>query len=285
MSKARRVSASPALAYLAPRVFYAQFAEDVVLERAFPGQTGFYIDAGANDPVFHSVTKRFYDRGWRGVNIEPNPRVFDRLHRLRPEDINLNCGVAVREGTLTFFEFPTVDGWSTFVPELAAHYRSEQGLEPLERPVPVRTLASICDEHVGDRTIDFLKVDVEGFEAQLLYGGDWQRWRPRIVLIEATWFEGWEPFLTEVDYLFATTDGINRYYVRREDEPLIAKLGSPPDVEDFCIPHGVYHEIESIVSESVAERLGRLTLRGMKGWAARHPKMKAAAKRLLRRAV
>jgi FkbM family methyltransferase len=270
------------LRHLAPRVFYSQFAEDLVLERVFPQSSGLYIDAGANDPVLHSVTKRFHDRGWRGVNIEPNPLLFDRLARLRPSDINLNCGVAAREGTLTFFEFPTVDGWSTFVPELADHYRRE-GLVPLERQVPVRRLDSICADFVGDRAIDFLKVDVEGFEAQLLYGGDWRRWRPRVVLIEATWFEGWEPFLLDAGYLFATTDGINRYYVRAEDEPLIQKLGTPPDVSDFAIPYAVYRELVEIEAETPLKRAQRLAHWRLKRWIQRHPRLKATAKRILKR--
>ncbi len=281
MPEARAARLNPAVSRLAPRVSYAQFAEDVVLDRVFPDSTGFYIDAGANDPVLHSVTKRFSDRGWCGVNIEPNPVVFARLQRERVRDVNLNCGVAVRPGMLTFYDFPTVNGWSTFVPELADHYR-KLGLEPVESTVAVRTLASICEEHVGNRTIDFLKVDVEGYEAQLLYGGDWRRWRPRVLLIEATWFEGWEPFLLgEAKYLFATTDGINRYYVRSEDEELIEVLGTPPRVEDFFIPYGTYRELESIGGESITRRWRRSAAEGVRVGLRRFPAIKATAKRVL----
>lgn len=284
MPEARAARMAPAVSRLATRVSFAQFAEDIVLGRAFPGATGFYLDAGANDPVLHSVTKRFYDRGWNGVNIEPNPVVFDRLARARPRDRNLNCGVAVRPGFLTFYDFPTVDGWSTFVPELADHYR-KLGLTPVESTVEVRTLASICAEHVGDRPIDFLKVDVEGYEAQLLYGGDWRRWRPRVLLIEATWFEGWEPFLLgEAGYLFATTDGINRYYVRSEDEGLIDALGTPPNVEDFFIPYGTYRELEAIGRESAASRWRRSAAEGLRSRLRRFPRIEATARRMLGRA-
>src|SRR4051812_41620263 len=93
---------------------YAQNAEDVLLRRAFPHDDGFYIDAGANDPTFHSVTKALYDLGWSGVNIEPIPELHRRLGVDRPRDVNLWSGVSDQQGELTFFECPTRDGWSTF---------------------------------------------------------------------------------------------------------------------------------------------------------------------------
>jgi hypothetical protein len=86
-------------------VSYAQDAEDVMLQRAFPpGYRGIYIDAGASDPFQFSVTKHFYDCGWRGINIEPVPSVWERLQNQRPRDVNLNLALSDREGTLTFYE-------------------------------------------------------------------------------------------------------------------------------------------------------------------------------------
>ena len=122
-------------------VSYAQNHEDILLRRAFgAGHAGFYVDAGANDPVFHSVTKLLYENGWRGINIEPTPVLHDRLVADRPRDINLNVGVSDVEGTLTFFEVaPPLHGWSTFLPEIAETYR-QQGVIPTERPIPVTTL-------------------------------------------------------------------------------------------------------------------------------------------------
>lgn len=265
------------------KVSFAQNAEDILLERVLPDPTGLYVDVGANDPVFHSVTKRFYDRGWRGLNVEPNPTLFRRLVEHRPHDVNLNEGVGAAPGVLTFFDFPAVHGWSTFVPELAAHYRA-LGLAAVERPVPVRTLAEICAEHVGDRTIDFLKIDVEGFEAQVLLGGDWSRWRPRIVVLEHTWFEGWEPYLLARSYTFTLYDGVNRYYVRNEEPELMARLGAPVNVHDLYVPYDLIRLIDGLRSETVADKTRRVLVGRLKGWARRHPRFKAAAKRLLRRA-
>lgn len=224
-------------------ISYAQNGEDVLLDRLFPRDVkGFYVDVGANDPVRDSITKHFYDLGWRGINVEPAQQPFQRLVELRPRDINLNIGVSDEPGTLTLYETPPGTGASTFSSHLAARL-SEEGIPASERPVPVLTLAQVFEERVeGD--IDFLSVDVEGFEAQVLVGGDWKRWRPRVVVVEATEprttvpsYERWESTLLDADYLYAAFDGLNRYYVRAEDSELATWLQAPVNVFDEFEPY------------------------------------------------
>ena len=93
-------------------------------------------------------------------------------------------------------------------------------------------------------TIDFLSIDVEGHEREVLAGGDWKTWRPRIVVVEATEptttipsHEKWEGILLEASYLFATFDGLNRYYVRKEDAELVPVLAVPVSCLDDYTPH------------------------------------------------
>jgi hypothetical protein len=101
---------------------YAQNYEDVMLARAFKGiEKGFYIDVGAQDPVQDSVTKAFYEQGWRGINIEPVMHWFDRLCADRPHDINLQLAVSDHPGMLHLFEVMD-SGLSTTDPEVAAHH-------------------------------------------------------------------------------------------------------------------------------------------------------------------
>lgn len=157
-----------------PMVSYAQTWEDVLLCRAFPpGTNGFYVDVGANDPVNDSVTKHFYDRGWHGINVEPQRKCFELLSGARQRDVNLFMGISNREGTLSFFEVPGRDGWSTFSPVLAESFR-QQKLEVVEQKIPVKTLAQVCEKH-AHVPIDFMKIDVEGHEAEVIEGGDWKR--------------------------------------------------------------------------------------------------------------
>lgn len=227
----------------APILSYAQNGEDVLLSRALQGRTsGFYIDVGANDPVAGSVTKIFYDRGFRGINVEPGP-AFARLVRLRPRDTNLNLALSDCEGERTFYEFPDSDGLSTLSKELCA----SQSRRCVERSVNVATLAGVCERY-AEEAIDFLKIDVEGHEREVIAGGDWRRWRPRIVLVESPItpegdgpYVEWEPLLLDAEYLFAAFDGINRYYVRREDECLLACFRQPLNVFDNYV---AYHHFQ-----------------------------------------
>src|SRR5690348_6483959 len=136
-------------------ISFAQNHEDVLLRRLFPDSTdGFYIDVGANHPVYHSVTKHFYDRGWRGINIEPVPTVFEELRAQRDRDLNLCVGVSNREGSLTFYGPRGIDCWSASLPCLIEIFGADPD-QLVEREVAVTTLASICEQHV-DRPIAFL---------------------------------------------------------------------------------------------------------------------------------
>jgi hypothetical protein len=101
-------------------ISYAGNHKDVLLTQAFPELTnGFYVDVRANDPVWDSATKHFYDRGWRGINIEPVQSLRDRLKSHPKNDINLNAGSSNRETRLELTMFPANPGFSTFSPCMA----------------------------------------------------------------------------------------------------------------------------------------------------------------------
>ncbi len=263
------------------RISYAQNFEDILLERAFPDRAGFYIDAGANDPVFQSVTKRFYDRGWSGINIEPQPGLASRLIDARPRDINLNCGVGSVETVLTYYEVQSVPGWSTFVPELGEQQRS-LGHDVIERPIPIRKLAEICAEHVQERTIDFLKIDVEGFEREVILGADWSRWRPRVVIVETYNHQHWEPLLIEANYRFLLFDGINRFYVRAEEyQTLAPAFSTPVTCLDLAVPYEYSRLIEEL-QDHPAQLLIRKQTEGGRRWLRnRHPRVARFLKQML----
>lgn len=234
-------------------ISYSDNREDVVLDRVFPrGIKGFYVDVGAHDPVQNSMTKHFYDLGWTGINIEPVAQVFERLAEARDRDINLNLGLGDEEGELTFYESPSQQGisaLSTFSADSAAQHRA-LGVALEERKVPVTTLARICEQHVTG-TIDFMSIDVEGFEARVIRGGDWKLHRPRVLVVEATLpntpvpsHEEWEPALLDAGYLFAAFDGLNRFYVRKEDSNLLPALSVPANVFDEYMTYDAYKQAE-----------------------------------------
>jgi FkbM family methyltransferase len=228
-------------------VSYGQNHEDVLLRRAFPdGIDGFYIDVGAQCPHWDSVTKHFYDRGWRGINIEPQTEYHERLCVHRENDINLNVALSRCEVTLELHEFPS-NASSTLSPSLVKFWR-DQGLDCVKRSVPVTTLARVCEDLV-DKPIDFVKIDVEGHEREVIEGGDWRRWRPRVILIEAMWPDQWEHLILAADYLFAIFDGINRYYVRAEDRQLLSAFSAPVNFLDDYIPYKYVFRIDELSAE------------------------------------
>lgn len=222
-------------------ISFAQNNEDVLLWRALGGvQHGFYIDVGANDPVEHSVTRAFYDAGWNGINIEPLPAHIAAFDEQRPRDLNLAIAAGSENGELTLYDVPAVRGWASPDQAVAEAHRAE-GYELAERKVPVRTLASVCEEHVRGE-IHFLKIDVEGFEGEVLRGMDFARWRPWVLVIEATMpnsretnHEAWEHLVTGQRYRYAWFDGLNRYYVAEEHQELMRHFGIQPNVFDDYI--------------------------------------------------
>lgn len=219
-------------------ISYAQNFEDVMLMRVFGHSApGLYVDVGAWHPEIDSVTQVFYERGWHGINIEPNRGYHRLLQQRRPRDVNLNVAVGTAAGTVTFHEM-TGSGMSTVQADLADRH---SGAARRSRPVEVEmlTLTQVLDTHAGGREVAFLKIDVEGHEQAVIAGMDWQRHRPVVVLVEAidalnqqpAW-DAWESALLSNGYLFAWFDGINRFYVRQESAELLKHFSSPPNIMD-----------------------------------------------------
>lgn len=220
---------------------YAQNGEDVVLRRLFADQPGgCYVDIGANHPVTDSVTKHFSLRGWRGVNVEPRPDLYAMLCEDRPLDTNLQVAVSDQPGPTTLFAFDwSHHGLSTLSRDTAA----ATGLDASELTVDTLTLAEVFNEHV-EGPADFLKIDVEGFEAEVIASGDWEAQRPRVVVVEATaprttvpTHEAWEPVLLAAGYRCTLFDGLNRFYAQSDDERALERLSVPANVTDDYVPY------------------------------------------------
>ena len=218
-------------------ISYAQNFEDVMLARALADvEQGFYIDVGANDPAVDSVTQAFYERGWTGINIEPVLQYHRLLCRERARDVNLQVAAGAGEGILRFHEVADT-GLSTADPVLAAHYR-QQGRQVEQHDIPLTTLDMICAAHAR-LPIHFLKIDVEGGEAQVLEGFDLRRWQPWILVIEATRplsevpsQAEWEPMVLDAGYAPVYFDGINRFYLAPGKEALRPAFAAPPNYFD-----------------------------------------------------
>jgi FkbM family methyltransferase len=205
---------------------------------------GFYIDVGAGHPVYDNVSFTFYLRGWRGVTVEPNPWLAELSAAVRPRDVRIASLVGENEGQATYYLVEDFHGLSTTVAAHAHAAESEYGKRSRALPMPVTTLRALCAQH-APTTIDFLKIDVEGAERDVLLGGDWQRFRPKVIVLEAlapvslqpAW-QGWESLLLRNGYRFAFFDSLNRYYVAEEHAALADKLAAAPLAFEQIIPFG-----------------------------------------------
>jgi FkbM family methyltransferase len=165
---------------------YSQEGEDLILRRIFAGQKkGFYIDVGAHHPKRFSNTYIFYHMGWQGINIDARPGSMTEFRRLRARDINLEIGVSESEGALNYYQFEesALNGFSI---DLSLN-RAKLGVSRLisESIVQTLPLKQILSNHMHDtRIIDFLTIDVEGMDLEVLRSNDWNKFRPKIVLVE-----------------------------------------------------------------------------------------------------
>jgi len=163
--------------------------------------------------------------------VEPQAGLAGLYERLRPRDTAVCSLIGRHNGTIDFHVVDHLHGFSTTI-EPIARQAQKFGVGYHTVAMPVITLAQLCAKHELNE-IDFLKVDVEGGEADVLHGGDWQRYRPKVVVVEAVmpgtgepaWAE-WEPLLVAQGYRFALFDTLNRFYVADEHPDIFARLPS-----------------------------------------------------------
>ena len=212
-------------------ISYAQNGVDVVLWRALQHvDAGVYVDVGAADPVGYSVSYAMYQRGWSGINLEPEPKFAEALRLIRPRDITLEVAAGDSVGELTLYH-PRGTGLST-VDATGADRLKSAGFDLEEVRVPERPLNSILSDHLDSTDpIHFLKIDVEGSEHRVLRGLDLTVWRPWIIVVEATapmsterTHEEWDPYLVKHGYTCTLFDGLNRFYLADEHPELAEHL-------------------------------------------------------------
>ncbi|HEY6992873.1 MAG TPA: FkbM family methyltransferase [Xanthobacteraceae bacterium] len=224
---------------MAPPLSYAQRFEDIYLMRCFGTRSqGFYIDIGSGHPVYDNTSFAFYLKGWSGVTVEPNPWLARLSTAVRPRDRHVEALVGAAPGEATFYLVDEFHGLSTMVESHARAAQAQFGKASRAVAVPVITLKQLCEQH-APAGFDFLKVDVEGAEEDVLLNGDWQNFRPKVVVVEAlapytlapAW-QAWEPFIARHGYRYVWFDSLNRYYLAEEASDLTRCFEAAPATFD-----------------------------------------------------
>lgn len=167
------------------RPYYSQWGEDIVLTGLFSGQKrGFYVDVGAYHPFHYSNTALLYKRGWRGINVDPNPASIVLFKMHRADDRNLNYGVSEEAGEKPYYIFnhQSCNTFSKAQKEVMQKKSFIRFLE--ERPIACAALQQIIDAHAKGKTIDFLNVDVEGMSMEVLRSLDFNKSVPKVICVE-----------------------------------------------------------------------------------------------------
>jgi FkbM family methyltransferase len=245
----------------APFISYAQNGEDVVLWRALQTvEDGHYVEVGANHPTNDSVTRAFYERGWSGITVEPVEH-FAALHREnRPRDVQAQVAITSEDvDEITLHVIPDT-GLSTLDDAIRDQHQAA-GIEHVDVTVRTSRLDDLLAEHgYADKDIHFLLVDVEGAEADALRSIDLTRWRPWVLVIEATLpnstvasHSEWEPGLLAAGYEFCLFDGVSRFYVAQEHAAeLKDKLSYPACALDHYVDN-VLIDARVEINERTAE--------------------------------
>lgn len=223
---------------------YAQNFEDVMLWRALKDvKNGFYLDIGANHPEEDSVSFAFYQRGWRGIHVEPIPEMAELLRSERPDETVIEAAISQTPGQLKLFDFE-IRGIATGIKKYANHHE-EVGLLSEEISVASKTLSSILDD-IQDRDIHWMKIDVEGMEGDVIASWGNAHLRPWVLVIESVLPNQpveseveWEQELTNRGYSFVYFDGLNRFYVHEDHTELADVFSSGPNIFDEFIPNSL----------------------------------------------
>lgn len=207
-------------------ITYSQNREDLFIKTFLADvENGFYIDVGAHHPVEASVTKFFYERGWSGINIEPQTEMFELLQEDRPRDVNLKIAISNNPGKLTLRQYGEEyqsSGISTInidkVHDAYVKQFPEQTKIYKDYEVNVDTIDNVIAKYAKNKKIHFLKIDVEGYELEVLMSIDLRKNRPILIVIEADHVvEPWKHILIGNKYSLAFFDGLNEYYLADEE--------------------------------------------------------------------
>lgn len=200
---------------------YSQKGEDLIIEKLLgKKKDGFYVDVGANHPTACSNTYRFYKKGWRGINIEPNQINIQKFRRIREEDINLGIGISQKKGKMVFYEFFET-ALSTFSKE-EAEKNIKVGKKLKQKvTVSVEKLSDVLNKYAKGKEIDFFSIDTEGFDMEVLKSNDWNNFKPTIICLETAgrgytedYSQEFMEYLSKYGYKIAARTRLNTIYMR-----------------------------------------------------------------------
>lgn len=183
---------------------YSQEGEDLIIDKLLNyKKNGFYIDIGAHHPMKYSNTFIFYKRGWNGINVDAMPDSMKEFEKMRPRDINLQAAISNNNSEATFYIF-NEPALNTLNAEEAKNKDNKNGYKII-RELKLKTLklSEILDKQLlENQEIDFLSIDTEGNDLKVLKSNNWEKYKPKLVLVEDLKFKNIEDYYQSETYIF-----------------------------------------------------------------------------------
>jgi len=189
---------------------FAQSGEDLIAGYIF-AYLGIsdvsYLDIGAYDPIRINNTYYFYRKGFRGVLVEPNVTMGEKLRAVRPRDTTLIAGIGVTAVREADYYLMTEPSWNTFSKEEADHQsKITNGKIRIEKVIkmPLLDINDVMSEHFQGAPA-FVSIDAEGWHLPILKAIDFRRFRPKVICVE-TLVSGTKAVIEDIA-VFMTSQG------------------------------------------------------------------------------
>lgn len=209
-------------------IFHSQFGEDQILLEVFKNKkNGLCLEVGGNDGVTHSNSFLFESLEWKCIIIEPIPYLCEKIKSNRPDACILEFAASNARGTQRFYVAEKVEGMSTLNIS-KEHFNKivKEGGTLREIKVKTDTLDHLIEPYVSQE-IDFVTIDVEGAEMQVLHGFSLSKWKPRVILLEdnsAMLDTSVRDYMRKFGYINYMRTGVNDWYALENDLELINPL-------------------------------------------------------------
>lgn len=162
--------------------YFSQNGEDIILLSLFK-RPGFYVDVGAHDPIIKSNTYMLHQKGWSGINIDPNGLTIDRFNTKRPSDQNVRALISNESNSFEYLHYnePAVNCISS---ERRSKIDKKYKLLKTEKINSLKLSDVFNSAKIPESGIDVLDVDCEGHDLSVLQSNDWGKYRPKVILAE-----------------------------------------------------------------------------------------------------
>lgn len=205
-----------------PSIHYGEFGEDVFINRIFKDiKIGRYVDVGCYHPFKGSLTAQLYKKGWNGINIDLSKSSIDLFNIVRKKDINLNLAISDFDGETNYYENSPINQQNSLI-------KDNDNQKKIK--IQCKRLSSILLENHYNN-FEYLNIDVEGSEQNVINGIDLSKYRPILITIENNNLHLKDYIDSEIyniliknNYTFINKTGVTNFFLKNEYAKNFLKL-------------------------------------------------------------